>query len=100
MRPDRVRDIGRGQVGVVFFRHARVRMTELRGDDTQANTLHRQVACMSMTQHMKSHRRWYFFNLSCVVKTPLLGGASPWPSHLQEENVWCFGAAPVPGRSK
>src|SRR5262249_45162199 len=57
MRADCVGDIGRGQVRVVLFGHPRVRMTELRGDDTQANTLHRQVACMSMTQHMKSHRR-------------------------------------------
>src|SRR5262245_28872281 len=57
MGSDGVGDVAWRKMRVVFFGHARVGMTELRSDDTQANTLHRQVACMSMTQHMKSHRR-------------------------------------------
>ena len=57
MGSDGVGDVAWRKMRVVFFGHARVGMTELRSDDTQADTLHRQVACMSMTQHMKSHRR-------------------------------------------
>jgi hypothetical protein len=57
MGSDGVGDVAWRKMRVVFFGHARVGMTELRSDDAQANTLHRQVACMSMTQHMKSHRR-------------------------------------------
>src|SRR5262249_39522920 len=97
MRADCVGDIGRGQVRVVLFGHPRVRMTELRGDDTQANTLHRQVACMSMTQHMKSHRRGYFCDLACVVKRPLLVRPSPWHPIVTEENVRACGASHCPG---
>src|SRR5262245_58874888 len=87
MRAYRRSDIARGKMRVVLFGHARVGMTELGGDDTQTNTLHRQMACMSVTQHMKIHRRCYFCNLACLNKRSLLVRLPPRMPILTNKNV-------------
>lgn len=57
MSSDRVSNVGRRQMCVVSFCHTCVSVAELSGDDTQSDTLHRQMAGMSVPQHMKIHGR-------------------------------------------
>ena len=53
MRADRVGNIGRCQVRIVFFGHPRVGMAKLLGDDTHRNAAHGERRAIGVAEHME-----------------------------------------------
>ena len=53
MRADRVRDIGRCKVRIVLFRHPRVGMAELLGNDAHRNAAHGKRRAVRVAKHME-----------------------------------------------
>jgi len=56
MRSDRVGDIRRCKMRVVFFGHARVSMAELLGDDAKGHTTHGECRPMGMAKNVEWNR--------------------------------------------
>ena len=55
-------------MGVVLFRHARVCVAKLIGDDDHRHSAHGECGTMRMAQHMKRDRRFDFRALAGIYR--------------------------------
>ena len=77
MRADRVGDVGRRKVRIVLFRHARVGMAKLFGNDAHRNTLHGECRAVGMAKHMERDFRLDLRSPASFPHRPQLVRLSP-----------------------